>query len=407
LKLRTTYGLTGNDQIGSYRYLYQYNFNPAGTTVANSRWYSYAMEDYNFGLTPVSQPGLQEGALGNNNVTWEIAHKANIGFDLKALGSHLTLVGDIFQEKRDNILVVRGDVPTQAGLITTGTFAQLPAVNLGKVTNKGYEITIAYTNKIGDFGYTVGGNYTYAHNNIDFIAEVQKASADQMKINHPIGQQFGYVWTGKFYDYPDLTNPAIPKPTGTLYAGDLMFKDLNKDGKIDNNDITAIGKPLIPEKIFGINFDFTFKNFYLTTFWQGASNSSVNFGGAMRYEFSPNVYALHLGRWEYDPSHNIDTRATATYPSLHIGGSAQTTALSTFQLLNSEFIRLKSAEFGYNFPKSVVKRLKIADLRLYISGQNLLTFDHIHYIDPEYTSAGRGNTYPQTKFYAVGLYVTF
>ena len=398
LKLRGTYGMTGNDQIGSYRYLYQYNF-----LASAARWYEYAPETYNFGLSPVQQQGLREGTLGNDKVTWEIARKANIGFDLKAFKNHLNITGDIFQEKRDNILVIRGDVPTQTGLTT----AQLPAVNLGKVTNKGYELTVSYKNKIGDFGYTLGVNYTYAHNNIDYIAEVQKQYAYQMQVNHPIGQPFGYVWTGKYYDYPDLTNSSIPKPTGTLYAGDLMFKDLNEDGKIDNNDITAIGHPVVPEKIFGINLDFTFKNFYLSTFWQGASNASVSFGGAMRYEFSPNVYDLHKGRWEYDLSKGIDTRATATYPSLHLTPSAQTTALSTFQLLDAEYIRLKSAEFGYNFPKSVAKKLKISDLRIYLSGSNLLTFDHVKYIDPEYTSKGAANTYPQTKFYAIGLYVTF
>lgn len=412
LKLRGTYGLTGNDQIGGYRYLYQYNFNPAGTTAANSRWNQYAFEDYNFGVTPVSQFGLQEGTLGNDKVSWEIAHKANIGFDLKAFKNHLSITGDVFQEKRDNILRIRGDVPTQTGLTT----ALLPPVNLGKVTNKGYELTVSYKNKIGDFGYILGGNYTYAHNNIDYIAEVQKQYPYQMQVNHRIGQPFGYVWTGKYYDYPDLTNAAIPKPTGTVYAGDLMFKDLNKDGKIDNNDVTAIGYSAMPEKIFGINTEFTFKNFYLSTFWQGASNCSIYFGGAMRYEFYPNVYAFHLGRWEYDPTHNIDTRATATYPSLHLTPSASTTALSTFQLLNGEYIRLKSAEFGYNFSKNVVKKLGISDLRVYVSGSNLLTFDHVHYVDPEYlpsnstsggTGGGAANVYPQTKFYNVGLYVTF
>ena len=415
LKIRGSYGTAGNDKIGGYRYLYQYNFDVTGTTAGNSRWFEYSPEAYNFGLTPVRQTGLKEGTLGNDKVSWEIARKANLGIELKTLNNHLSVTADIFQEKRDNILVIRGDIPVMSGLTT----AMIPAANLGKVTNQGYELTFAYNNKSGDFGYNFGLNYTYAHNNIDYVAEVQKQYAYQMQKDHPIGTTFGYIWTGKFYNFDDLTNNDVPKPEGTLYPGDLMFKDLNEDGKIDDMDRTAIGYPAIPEILFGITVDFSYKNFYLNTFWQGATNTSVSFGGAMRYELSPNVYDLHWGRWLYDdrdPQNIIDTRATATYPSLHLGGSPQTTAMSTFQLLNGEYIRLKSAEFGYNFPKSLLQRMKISDLRVYISGSNLLTFDHIKYIDPEYASSnantgnaqgGRANTYPQTRFYAVGLNVTF
>lgn len=403
LKIRGSYGTAGNDKIGDYRFLYQYNFDVTGTSSGNSRWFEYTPEAYNFGLTPVRQTGLKEGTLGNDKVSWEIGHKANLGIELKTMNDHLSVTADIFREKRNNILRIRGDIPVMSGLTT----AQIPAANIGEVTNKGVELAFSYSNNIGDFGYNLGLNYTYAHNNIDYIAEVQKQYAYQMQKDHPIGQPFGYVWTGKFYDFPDLTNPDVPKPDGTLYPGDLMFKDINDDGKIDDMDRTAIGFPTIPEVIFGITVDVSYKNFYLNTFWQGATNTSVSFGGAMRYEFSPNVYDLHWNRWVYDEAKGLDTRATATYPSLHLGGSQQTTAMSTFQLLNGEYIRLKSAEFGYTFPKSVLQKLKLGDLRVYISGSNLLTFDHIKYIDPEYTSGGRGNRYPQTRFYAVGLNVTF
>jgi len=399
LKLRGSYGDTGNDQIGGYRFLYRYQF--SGTS--GTRWFEYAPETYNFGLTPVSMYGMAEGTLGNDKVAWEIAHKADLGLEMKAFNNHLNLTADVFQEKRDNILVIRGDIPQISGL----TSSQIPAMNLGKVTNKGYEIAVSYNNNIGDFGYTAGINYTYAHNNIDYIAEVQKQHAYQMRVNHPIGQTFGYVWTGKFYDYPDLTNPDVPKPEGTIYAGDLMFKDINGDKKIDDQDRTAIGYPTMPEVMVGITLDLSYKNFYLNTFWQGATNTSVSFGAAMRYEFTPNVYSIHLGRWVYDEARGLDTRATATYPSLHFPSSPQTKTMSTFNLLNGEYIRLKNVEFGYNFPKSIAQKLKFSELRVYIAGSNLLTFDHLKYVDPEYTSGGAGNTYPQTKFYAAGLYITF
>ncbi len=397
LKIRGSYGTAGNDQIGDYDYLYRYEFN-----ATTSRYTDYANEIYNFGVTPVSQTGIREGTLGNERVSWEIAKKFNAGIDLRAFEDKISLTADIFHEKRDKILVIRNDIPTQTGLTTE----KLPAENLGKVTNRGYEVELSYSDKIGDFGFTLGGNYTFARNRIDYIAEVQKKYDYQMQVNHPVGQPFGYMWTGKFYDYDDLENPEVPKPEGTVYAGDLMFRDLNDDGVINDYDVTAIGYSTIPEKIYGFNTGFTFKNFYLDTFWQGAANICSRYGSMLRYEFSPNVLPIHLGRRVYDPERGLDTSQTATYPSLIIGGSPQTTANSTFQLQNSSYLRLKSAEFGYDFPRHILERTGFSAMRVFISGSNLITFDHIKGIDPEYKSGTGGNYYPQTKFYAIGLNIT-
>ena len=398
LKIRGSYGTAANDQIGSYRYLYRYEFQNT-----DRRWTDYSHEVYNFGITPESQTGIREGTLGNEDVTWEIARKANIGIDLEAVRSRLSLTVDVFQEKRDNILVIRQDVPTQTGLNSD----KLPAQNLGKVTNKGFELALSYRQPVGDFSFTVGGTYTFARSNIDYIAEAQKEYDYQMRANKPIGQPFGYVWTGEFYDYDDLENPGIAKPEGTLYAGDLIFEDLNDDGVINDYDITAIGYPSIPEEIFGLNLDFSYKNVYISTFWQGASNISSRYGRELRYEFAPNILPFHKDRWVYDPERGLDTRETATYPSLIIGGSTQTTANSTFQLQNSEYLRLKAAEIGYNFPEHIVKKVRMSDLRVFISGSNLWTLSHIEYIDPEYRADARGNYYPQTRFYAIGLSASF
>lgn len=399
LKLRGSYGSVGNDKIGGYRYLYRYEFNH----IDRAGWTDYRHEVYNFGITPNSQFGIEEGALGNDKVSWEIAKKTNVGVDMLLFNNRVNFTGDLFQEKRSDILARRADVPTQSGLV----ISKLPAQNIGKVTNKGIELSMSYSDKIGNVGFTIGGNYTYAHSNIDYIAEAQLDYPYQMQKNHPIGQHFGYVWTGKFYDFEDLENPDIPKPTGTLYAGDLMFKDLNEDGLIDNRDVSAIGYPTIPEKVFGFNFSLSFKNWYLDTFWQGASNISSRFTNELRYEFTPNVLPIHLDRWVYDPERGLDTRQTAKYPSLILGASAQTKANSTFQLLNSEYLRLKTAEIGYVVPKEIVGKMQLTNLKIFINGSNLLTFDHIKYIDPEYRTGTRGNYYPPTRFYAIGLNLTF
>ncbi|MDR1225247.1 MAG: TonB-dependent receptor [Tannerella sp.] len=402
LKFRGSYGTAGNDKIGSYRYLYQYEFN-----TTNSRWTDYQHEIYNFGVTPVSQNGMREGTLGNDNVTWEVAKKANIGVDLRLWKNRIKFTADVFREKRDNILAVRADIPIQTGLTTS----KLPAQNIRKVSNKGYELELSYMDTFGDFEVSIGGNYTYARSNVDYMAEVQMLYPHMMSVNHPVGQPFGYVWTGKFYDYDDLTDPNVPKPSGTVYAGDLMFEDVNGDGVIDNYDRKAVGYTTVPEIIYGFNTGVAYKGFYLDLFWQGAAHVSSRYNNELRYEFySKNVLPFHKDRWVYDPERGLDTRETARYPSLIIGGSTWTRENSSFQYLNSAFLRLKTAEFGYSFPAAACKKMQLGGLRIFLSGSNLFTFDEIGFIDPEYnpdSTGNRGNSYPQTKFYAAGLSVTF
>ena len=402
LKLRGSYGEIGNDQITGFNYLYRYEFiNPPvpGSSNTNPGYYS-------LGLSPVNQIGLTEGTLGNDKVSWEIAKKVNLGLDIRLFKSRLSITGDLFQEKRSNILAKRNDIPLYTGLLSS----KLPALNIGQVTNKGYELEISYRDKIGQLGFGVGGNYTFARNTVDYIAELPQKYDYQMQKGNPIGMPFGYVWTGRFYDTPDFTNPAVPKPVGKIYPGDLMFKDLNADGVINSDDRTFIGYSDLPEKMFGFNLSLNFKGFDISTFWQGASNVNIIPSGPMSNEFGPNVQPFHKeGRWVYDPARGLDTRATATYPSLIIGGSAQTRLLSTFHLLNAEYLRLKTAEIGYRLPKMITEKLRLANVRLFLNGFNLLTFDHLgkYYIDPEYSGTANGAYSPQNKFYAVGLNVTF
>jgi TonB-linked SusC/RagA family outer membrane protein len=406
LKIRGSYGLAGNDKIGGYRFLYLYEFN-----TTSSRWTDYANEIYNFGITPNQQSGMREGTLGNENVSWEIAKKANIGLDIRFLKNRLGFTADVFREKREDILAVRNDVPVQTGLTT----AKLPAQNIGRVTNKGFELELSYRDRIRNVEFNVGGNYTFARSNIDYIAETQMLYPWMMRAGHPVGQPSGYIWTGKFYDADDIDNPDVAKPAGTVIPGDLVFEDLNGDGIIDNYDITydsRVGYSTIPEIIYGFNAGFGFKGFYADLFFQGAAHVSSRYTNELRYEFyASNVLPFHKDRWVYDPERGLDTRQTARYPSLQPGGgSTWTKANSSFQLLNSAFLRLKTVETGYVFSNKTVKKLSLSSLKVFLSASNLLTFDNIGWIDPEYnpnSTGQRGNSYPQTKFYAVGLSVGF
>lgn len=402
LKIRGSYGTAGNDKIGGFRFLYEYKYNEV-----NSRWGAYTQYPgiYQLGVEPQNLgKGVREGSLGNDNVTWEIAKKANIGLDFTLFNTNLTGTVDVFLEKRDNILVVRQDVPTQTGLLR----ALLPAQNEGKVTNRGFEVTLNYNGKIKQVGYLLGLNYTYAHNNVDYIAEVEKPYPYQMQKGHPIGSNFGYTWTGKFYDFPDLENPDVPKPTYPIQAGDLMFADLNKDGKIDDYDRGVIGYPSIPEIVYGVNLGLNYKGFYTQVFFQGASNVNSSYGNILMNEFSPNVQPIHLGRWVYDPSRGLDTRATATYPSLNNnGGSQATRESSSFKLVDSQYLRLKTVELGYVFSSKSLKSIHISNLKIYLNGSNILTFNKYKPIDPEYYAGSSGAYFPQTKYFSAGLNITF
>jgi len=415
LKIRGGYGTVGNDRIATdMRYMYRYSFNDSPMRYTEP--VDGANETYNFGQDPQKQMGLYEGALGNERVTWEVARKSNVGVDLHVWGSKIRLSGEVFYEKRDNILANRGDVPDQTGLgKQTGQSAStLPPVNIREVTNKGYEFELSYSDKFGEFDITIGGNYSFARSNVENWAEEPQKYAYRMFKGHPVEQPIGYIWTGEFYTHADIFNPNIPKPSGTVQAGDLKFKDLNGDGVIDADDQTrelgknGIGYGAIPEIIYGFNTNFGFKGFYLDLFWQGAAHVSSRWVNEIRYEFyglkGGNAYPFHLDRW------TPETATTATYPRLGIAAASLTREPSTFQYINSAFLRLKSVELGYNFPQRMISALGMSALRVFVGGSNVLTFDKVGFIDPEYNfqdTGNRGNSYPQTKFYSVGVNVSF
>ena len=415
LKIRGSYGKTGNDRIAEgLRYMYRYDF--TGSPGRNQAYNN--QEIYNFGETPQGQGGIHEGTLGNENVTWEESHKYNVGADLHLFKSRVKITAELFRDNRDKILATRGDVPSQAGLAGT-----LPAGNIRETTNRGYEFELSYSDNFGGFNFSIGGNYSFARSKVIEWAEAPDKYEYRMAKGYPVGQPRAYLWSGQFYTQEEIDDPKVAKPSGGASAGDLKFVNLNDDDVIDANDMTrqpgkdGIGYGTIPEIIYGFNTNFGYKGFYVDLFWQGAANVSSRWVNGMRYEFHGggntqygNVYPFHLDRWVYDPENGLDTRETAKYPRLVLGGSTPTREDSSFQRLNSAFLRLKSLEIGYQFPKDMVSRLGMSSMRVFVGGSNLLTFDKIGWVDPEYNPEGsgnRGNSYPQTKFYSFGVNVSF
>ncbi len=413
LKLRGSYGTVGNDKIGNNQFLYLAIYEPGGNT-------NYTR--YRFGNSYDVFNGLSESSLANEDVSWEIAEKQNYGFDMEIKDGLFGLAFDYFIENRSNILAKRNTIANVLGLMAD----QLPAENFGKVKNHGFELEGRFNKTVGAFKISANGTFSKAKNEIIDIDEIKFDQDYKNRTGKSIGQYFGYTWTGDFYNYEELgyvwddnvegaikyvlpegAIPSVPVPEIAVKPGDLKFVDRDKNGVIDEYDSGSIGKTNRPEFIYGLNYSIQYKKFGLSMFWQGAGGFDAYFGGQYSQEFLNNakVHERHLGRWAYyeDPltGELIDTRATATYPRLVISGSSETKRSSTFNLFKGDYLRLKTVEFSYDFPKRVVKLLKMDNVSLFLTGSNLFTFTKVKYLDPENPSSA--SAYPQSSFYGAGI----
>jgi hypothetical protein len=227
LKLRASYGILGNDRLGGERFLYLQSYFVSGSAV--------------FGNANV-QPTIVEGRLSNPNVTWETVKKLNIGLDATLLKGKLTAVVDYFFDKRSDILASRNlSVPSLLGVA-------LPVENLAKVNNSGVEITLGHRNRISnDLGYSIGGNLTYARNEIVFIDEAASVNPNIRRTGLPLNTQYGYRAIGIFQTQAEVD--AAAKQVGKTAPGDVRYEDINKDGQINDLDRVAIGNQ-IHQKLF-------------------------------------------------------------------------------------------------------------------------------------------------------------
>tara|TARA_R110002051_G_scaffold302302_1_gene370650 strand:- start:12386 stop:15493 length:3108 start_codon:yes stop_codon:yes gene_type:complete len=387
LKIRASYGLVGNDRIGGNRFLYlPDSFDPRSG-------------NYNFGIdTPFNQPAAREGQIGNPNVTWETSEKQNYAVELKMLDNKLGLKVDYFIENRSDILTFRGTVPAFVAY-------NLPAVNIGKVQNKGFEVELNWDHEINDnFSYWVNANVSHAKNKIVFQDEVPQNEDYLVRTGNPVGQPFGYIFD-KFYNDTDTGNDALPDHLYDLKPGDMVYKDLNGDGVINQDDQRAIGFPVYPMYNFGLNYGFKYKNFSLTMSWAGATNTSRLLGDTYRTAFGATTNRSLLqymadGRW------TPETAETATYPRMTLTGRQNNNKNSDFWLRDASYIRLKTLEMGYNFKGDFLKKMGISNLRAFLNGTNLITITELDITDPESRTAADSD-YPLTKLYNFGIRLNF
>jgi len=387
LKLRGSYGLVGSSDIGGFQYAYIQQYTQSGNA--------------NFGTSSNNYAAIYEGRLANNDVTWETEKKLDLGIELSLFKGKVTSTFDYFDNNRYDILTTRGTVSALFG-------QSLPPVNLGKTNNKGFEIEVAYNDRIGtDFNYKIGANMSVAKNKIVFQDEPQPSPTApyQMYTGNSIGTPLQYHYLG-FYTAADIANPAVPKPTTGVKAGDLKYADLNGDGVINSFDESYFGYSNLPNTIFGINLNANYKTLSLSVLFQGALNFNVAGVRESIQAFGSNFQQVHLQSWTPDLGDN------AKYPILSAAPNAisNPTTPSDFWNVRGDYIRLKSVQLSYSLPQAFADRLHLKNIRVYTNGTNLITWTKLSSLydyDPEIATNGTTTNYPPQRMYNLGLSLTF
>jgi len=279
-----------------------------------------------------------------------------------------------------------------------------PAQNAGSVQNTGFDLSIFHNNRINkDLSYALNFNLAYVKNEITDMRGTEGPNPDDGKYwyleGQPIGTFYGYEAIGFFNTADELATQA--KRTGKEKLGDIKYADLNKDGKIDAaNDRKVIGQNF-PSWTAGFGANFFYKDFDLSMFFQGAFDVDGYYTGEAAYSFfnGGKVLERHLDRW-------TPTNLDASYPRI-TKDSQINFQTSSFWLQDASYVRLKNVSFGYNLPKSILGKLNIDRVKVYVSGENLLTFSGLDGIDPEAPSSNRGAFYSNVKKVSLGLKVSF
>ncbi|MCF0060390.1 TonB-dependent receptor [Dyadobacter chenwenxiniae] len=393
LKLRASWGQTGNDRIDEYQFLASYLF---------GRWEGGATspirnQNYIFGIDQEHKT-LYEARIPNVNVTWEVANQSNIGFETAFLDSRLTLEADYFYNVRSNILWRRNaSIPTSAGLT-------LPRENIGKVANSGFEFNLGWRDEIRDFRYQVSLNGGYQRNKIKFWDESAGVPDYQRSTGFPIptdplnpNNDLHYQANGIFRDQAAID--AYPHWDGAR-PGDIRFEDVNGDGKIDGNDRVRNRKTNIPRFSTGLSLNAQYKGFDLAVLFQG-SMGAVQYINTESGEIGNFLKSFYDERWTVD---NPDASGPRTF---NRSNEYWKNNRNTFFLINTDYVRLKNVQLGYTIPSALTKKIGMSVARIYVSGLNLLTFtpDYKDF-DPE-TANESGQGYPSQKVFNTGLLFTF
>ncbi|MCW2262184.1 MULTISPECIES: SusC/RagA family TonB-linked outer membrane protein [Sphingobacterium] len=380
LKLRASISRLGNDRINQYQFLTRY-------TVAQDH-NRYYLGD---GENPGYAPGLMPGVAPNPNITWEVEEMKNVALEGSLFNNKLDFSAEYFWAKRDHLLAKRNvSVPHTTGL-------QLPDENIGRVDRKGIELTLGTKGSIQDFKYFVNANMTRTWSKIVFIDESPNVLEWQKQQGYQLGSWLVYRTDGLFRTQEELDNTTAKLPGSQV--GDIRYLDINNDGVINANDQERIYESPTPLLVYGLRMGGSYKNLSFSMLWQGqAKAKQIILPQANNGEFIPPQW-LYEDRWTpenpnakypgaFDRTYNINNRA------------------SDFWLQDMSFFKLKTVEVGYTFSGEKLEKSGIKNLRLYLNGFNMFSFDKVKHYDPE-TVSYTGAYYPQTRIYTVGVNLSF
>lgn len=384
LKLRGSWGQLGNDQVNL----------PNSTTAATYQYLStYGFRSYILG--DAEQKTLYETRLPNENITWEVASNSNIGLEGQMMNGKIFFEMDYFSNNRSKILWFKNaSVPQSTGIT-------LPAQNIGKVSNKGFDFNIGYRGGKGDFKYNFSVNGGYAQNKIVYWDEAPGAPEWQRTTGKPMNTYISYLYDGVFKDQADIDGTKIDYSSivKTLRPGDMKYKDYNGDGKITPDDQVRTSNTNLPLFQGGVNLGGQYKNFDLTILFQGAAGAKQYVSAGEMGNIGNYLLDIYENRWTIDNPSSVHPRIANRSDQYYSGNN-------TYWLRSSDYIRLKNFELGYSLPSALTKKIGSSSARVYVSGINVFTIDKLKVFDPE-TSNSTGQYYPQSRVMNMGLNIKF
>lgn len=395
VKLRASYGIVGNDKIGSNR---RFIYNGTFVDIANA---------YQLGETLVNYGGLRFGEFANGNVTWEKSYKLDVGLEL-SLFNTLKIQADYFQDHREGIFLRYEDISSIVGVPSR------PYINVGETKNRGVDLQMEGTRRFGDWTVSLRGNFTFNRSEVINNAQPEPLYPYLSQRGLPIDQQFGLIAEGLFRSEEEIAQSALP--SGTVRVGDIKYRDMNGDRVINELDYVPIGRSWMPEINYGFGFTVQWKNFDISALFQGVGNVTMFLNGAAVWPFSNNdlkvanfYEEVYRNTWRES---NPDPHAA--YPRAATSKSTNNNQYqSTFWQRDMSYLRLKNMTIGYTIPEHVMRRIHMHQMRIYLQGLNLFTCSKFKLFDPEIgagvgsAAAGQGAVYPPSRIVSLGLNFSF
>ena len=398
LKFRGSYGQVGNDRLVDNN----------GNKVRFP--YLTIVEGINSGIWGGTAIG--ETQIGAVNMEWETTTKLDLGIDGKLFNNKIDFTVDFYRNKTTGIFQKRESIPLESGLNAT-----LPYANIGSMKAWGVDGNASYTQEINkDMSFIVRGNLTLARNEVDYWEQSGVNYPYQSYSGVPYGVLRGLIAEGLFRDEEDIISSPKQTYMENVLPGDIKYKDVNGDGVIDDDDIVPLSYSNIPQIQYGFALEFNYKNFRISTLFEGVEDVQYFFGGNGYYPFSGgstgNLLAIvtdQANRWT--PASHSGNPATenpnARFPRLTYGENLNNNRASTFWLADGSYLRIKNVELSYNLPRKWMRQSKVFEsVTLSLMGENLHVWDKVKLWDPAQAS-DNGAVYPLQRKYTIQLYATF